>query len=191
VDHGAAFATATEPVLDGKVPPVLHGLTSEFAHGRAFSEVVAVANPAVATGFTYTVGGSYWERLASLSFVLTSDANAANRAVLLRMKDGTGATLAAVPTAAVQVAAKVYTYTYSGVQAPATDAVGLANIQPLPRLFLQPGFSVVVTIGAVQAGDQVSAIRVYREAFDTGPMGYPIGVLDENMYVAEYEQIGN
>jgi hypothetical protein len=171
--------------------PVLHGLTSEFAHGRAFSEVVPLANPAAATGFTYTVGGNYWERIAALSFVLTSDGNAANRAVLLRVKDGTGATLAAVPTAAVQVASKVYTYTYSGEQAPATDAVGLANIQPMPRLFLQPGFTVVVTIGAVQVGDQISAIRVYREAFDTGPEGYPVGMLEENMYVAEYERIGN
>jgi hypothetical protein len=171
--------------------PVLHGLTSEFAHGRAFSEVVPIANPAVATGFTYTVSGSYWERLAALSFVLTSDANAANRAVLLRVKDGTGATLVAVPTAAVQVAAKVYTYSYWGDQAPATDAVGLVNAQPIPRLFLQPGFTVVVTIGAVQVGDQISAIRLYREAFDTGPEGYPVGMLEENMYVAEYERIGN
>ena len=38
--------------------PVLHGLTSEFAHGRAFSEVVPLDSPAVATGFTYTVGGA-------------------------------------------------------------------------------------------------------------------------------------
>jgi hypothetical protein len=160
------------------VPPVLHGLTSEFAHGRAFSEVVPIANPAVATGFTYTVGGSYWERLAALSFVLTSDNNAANRAVLLRVKDGSGATLVAVPTAAVQVASKAYTYSYWGDQVPATDAVGLVNAQPIPRLFLQ-------------AGDQVSAIRVYREAFDTGPEGYPVGMIEENLYVAEYERIGN
>jgi hypothetical protein len=173
------------------VTATLHGLTSEFAHGRAFSEVVPVANPAVATGFTYTVGGSYWERLASLSFVLTSDANAANRAVLLRVKDATGATLIGVPTAAVQIAAKVYTYSYWGDQAPATDAVGLVNAQPAPRIFLQPGFTLVVSIGAVQAGDQISAIRVYVERFDTGPEGLPIGVVETNMYEAAYERLGD
>jgi hypothetical protein len=150
---------------------------------------VPLVSPAVATGFTYTVSGSYWERLAALSFVLTSDSNAANRAVLLRVKDGTGATLVAVPTAAVQVATKVYTYSYWGDQSPATDAVGLVNAQPIPRLFLQPGFTVVVTIGAVQVGDQISAIRVYREAFDTGPEGYPLGMLDTNMYAGEYERL--
>jgi hypothetical protein len=173
------------------VAPVLHGLTSEFAHGRAFSEVVPYPNPAAATGFTITVGGNYWERMASLSFVLTSDSNAANRAVLLRVKDGTGATLVGVPTAAVQVASKVYTYTFSGDQTPATDAVGLANIQPAPGIFLQPGFSIVVSIGAAQAGDQISAIRYYREAFDTGPEGYPLGMVMENMYEHEYETLGN
>jgi hypothetical protein len=173
------------------VPPSLHGLTSEFAHGRAFSEVVPVTSPAVATGFTYTVGGNYWERLVALAFVLTSDGNAANRAVLLRVKDGSGATLIGIPTAAVQVATKVYTYSYWGQQVPATDAVGLVNAQPAPSIFLQPGFTIVVSIGAVQAGDQVSAIRLYMERFDTGPNGYPVGMLEENMYVAEYERIGN
>jgi hypothetical protein len=171
--------------------PVLHGLVSGFAHGRAFPEIISPANPAVATGFTYTVGGNYWERVAALSFVLTSDGNAANRAVLLRVKDGSGATLIGIPTAAVQVATKVYTYSYWGQQVPATDAVGLVNAQPAPSIFLQPGFTIVVSIGAVQAGDQVSAIRLYMERFDTGPNGYPVGMLEENMYVAEYERIGN
>ena len=173
------------------MPPVLYGLTSEFAHGRAFSEVAAVVDPAVASGFTYTVTGAYWERLSSLSFVLTTDDQAANRAVLLRVKDGTGATLIGVPTAAVQVASKVYTYSYWGDQAPATDTVGLVNAQPLPRIFLEPAFTVVVTIGAVQVGDQVTAIRVGRERFDTGPQGYPVGMLAENMYVNEYERLGD
>jgi hypothetical protein len=164
----------------------LHGLTSEYAHGRAFSEVVSVANPAVATGFTYTVGGNYWERIAALSFVLTSDGTGANRAVLLRVKDATGATLLAIPAAAVQIASKVYTYSFWGQQSPATDAVGLVNAQPAPSIFLQPEFSVVVSIGAVQAGDQVSAIRLYLERFDTGPEGYLIGMSDSNMYESDY-----
>lgn len=171
--------------------PVLHGLTSEFAHGRAFSEVAPLADPAVATGFTYTVSGAYWERLAALAFVLTTDGNAANRAVLMRVKDATGATIATQPSAAVQVASKVYTYTYQPYATVATDTVNLVNLQPVPTCFLQPEFSVVVSIGAVQVGDQITAIRVYRERFDTGPQGYPLGMVEENMYVGEYEMLGN
>jgi hypothetical protein len=69
--------------------------------------------------------------------------------------------------------------------------VGLVNAQPVPSIFLQPEFSLVVSIGAVQVGDQVSAIRLYLERFDTGPEGYPTGMLEENMYVQEYERLGN
>ena len=171
--------------------PVLHGLTSEFAHGRAFSEVVPRANPAVTAGFTYTVASSYWERLAAVSFVLTSDGNAANRSVLLTVKDGSGVALDAVPPAAVQVASKVYTYVYARNATPVNDTLGLVNVQRVPRIFLQPAFSLVVTLTAAQAADQISAIRLYLERFDTGPEGLPIGMLAENMYVSEYERVGD
>ena len=171
--------------------PVLHGLTSEFAHGRAFSEVVPLVNPAAGAGFTYTVGGNYWERLAALSFVFTTNGNAANRAVTLRIKDGSGATLVAVPGAAVQVASTAYTYSFWGDQTPTNDTVNLVNAQPVPRIYLQPAYSVAVAVGAIDAGDQVSAIRLYVERFDTGPEGYPVGMVEENMYVGEYERLGN
>jgi hypothetical protein len=169
---------------------VLHGLTSDFAHGRAFSEVRVPANPAVATGFTYTVGSRYWERMAGLSFVMTSDSNAANRNVLLVVKDGSGAVLDAVSPAAVQVASKAYTYVYAQYAAAINDTVNLVNTQRLPTVFLQPAYTIVVTIGSVQAGDQVSAIRVYMEQFDTGPQGYPTGMVDEDAYVNREERLG-
>ncbi len=35
-----------------------------------------------------------------------------------------------------------------------------------------------MTIGAVQAGDQISRIRLYAEQFVTGPQGYLLGVVD-------------
>ena len=120
--------------------PVLHGLTSEFAHGRAFSEVVPVANPAAGGGFTYTVGANYWERLAHLSFVLTTDGTAGNRTVIVTFKDGSGAALDIVTAAAVQTATTVYTYIYRPYATASTSSVSLANVQDLPLLFLQPEF---------------------------------------------------
>ena len=38
--------------------------------------------------------------------------------------------------------------------------------------------------------DQVSAIRVYMERFDTGPQGYPTGMVDEDAYVNRVERLG-
>lgn len=173
------------------MPDVLHGLTSEFAHGRAFSEVVPVTSPAVAVGFTYTVSSRYWERLAGVSFVLTSDANAANRSVLLTVKDGSAAALDAVPPAAVQVASKVYTYVYAPNATPVNDTLGLVNQQRLPRLLLQPAFTVVVTLTAAQAADQISAIRFYVERFDTGQAGFPIGMVSLPAVADAYERLSD
>src|SRR5207248_4267312 len=45
----------------------------------------------------------------------------------------------------------------------------------------QPEFSVVVAVGTVQAGDQISRIRLYAEQFVTGPQGYLLGVVDERL----------
>ena len=39
---------------------------------------------------------------------------------------------------------------------------------------------MVVTIGAKQVGDQISAIRVNRQRFVTGSEGYLLGVFEED-----------
>jgi predicted lipase len=172
------------------VTDVLEGLTSEYSHGRGYSEVFPIANPAVATGFTYTVTGQFWERLVAVSFVLTSDGNAANRNVLLVQKDAMGAVLDASPPAAVQVASKVYTYVYRSNASATNDTVNLVNVQAINRLFLQPQYTVAVTIGSAQAGDQLSAIRIYRERFDTSLQGLAIGMVVETPRQAAAQFVG-
>lgn len=152
---------------------------------------MAVANPAAGAGFTYTVGGNYWERLAAISFTLVTDANGATRQVLLAMKDGTGTNIASTAAGGTQITALTRLYSFVPNQGTAPALIGTTFLAPLPVLFLQPGFSVVVSITNVQVGDQVSAIRIYREAFDTGPEGYPVGMIEENMYVDAYERIGD
>ncbi len=170
---------------------VLHGLTSEFAHGRAFSEVVPVPSPPAGAGFTYTVGANYWERLAGIAFVLTSDANAANRDVVLTVNSGGGVALDKVPPAAVQVASKAYTYVYAPFAPAVNDTTALVNTQRCPTIFLQPAFTVVVSITNVQVTDAVTAIRFYVERFDTGPQGYPVGMVTESAVVSRAERLGD
>ncbi len=171
--------------------PVLHGLTSEFAHGRAFSEVVPVASPAAGAGFTYTVSGSYWERIAALAFTVVTDGNAATRQVLVAFKDGSATNIASTAGGGTQTATLTRLYSFTPNQTAASGLVGTSLLAPLPVIFLQPGFTMVVSITNIQVGDQISAIRVYREAFDTGPEGYPLGMVEENMYVGQYERLGD
>lgn len=154
------------------------GLTSPFAHGRGFSEPLAVTNPAVGAGFTITIGSAYWERLAALTFRVVSDSNAANRQVTLSVLGGDGIPLAIFPAASVQAASLTYDYSFLPNVQTFNAVAGLVVVSPAPVFFLQPAYSLVVAIGAVQVGDQVSRIRFYRERFSTGPGGYRQGTVD-------------
>lgn len=161
------------------MPQYTYGLTRLIGHGHAFTEVVPVAKPAVALGFTYTVSSLYWELIDSLSFRLVSDANAANRQVLVTVNDGSGVPLAAFPAASVQAASLTNDYYFLASLSNFNTTVSTVSTNPIYTGFLQPTFTVVVTVGAVQAGDQISRIRLNLERFVTGPQGYLLGVQDD------------
>ena len=135
-------------------------------------------SPAVATGFTYKNTGTQWQLIDSISFRLVSDGNAANRQVKLVYADADGVALATLPTASVQTASLTWDYTWSTDFDTFNTVVSLALTSPLLNIFLQPGFQIIVSIGSVQAGDQISRIRMYAEQFVTGPQGYLMGVVD-------------
>lgn len=155
------------------------GLTRLLGHGRAFSEVVAVPKPPVDSGFTYTVS-RYWEISDSLAFRLVTDANAANRQVTVNVNDGGGILLASFSAAAVQTASLTRDYVFlPNYSAPSGPVGGIYNT-PWYEGLLQPDFSIVLTVGAKQAGDQVSNIRLNQQRFVTGDGGYLLGVLDDD-----------
>lgn len=150
------------------------GIFAPIGHGRGFSELYAAPNPAANAGFTYSVEGGYWERLQSLSFHLSSDANAGNRQVTLTFKDPSGAVLASISPASVQAASLEYDYTFLPNITTAQAVAGLGLLSPLYGALLQPQWTAVATIATKQAGDQVSNIRIYRERFIVGPGGFGI-----------------
>lgn len=151
------------------------GLLAPFSHGRGFQETSVVTSPAAGLGFTITIPGKYYERVQALTFTLVTGSNAANRAVLLSVLDGNGNTVLSIPAAAVQTASLTRTYSYLANMSNCIGPIGGAYLSPAPALFLQPAQSLVVTIGAVDAADQISAIVFNRERFDTGPAGYEMG----------------
>ena len=155
------------------------GLTRLLGHGRAFSEVIPVAKPNVDTGFTYTVA-NYWEMIDSLSFQLATDGNAGNRQVQVTIFDGGGVQLAAYPSASVQAASLTYHYNFQAGVCTFDTVVGLNVVSPIYHGLLQPGFTVVATIGGSKAGDQISNIRFNNQRFVTGFEGYLLGVYEED-----------
>jgi len=154
------------------------GLAAPVFYGRVQPELYAPADPSVATGFTYVVGTAYNERPISLSFVLTTDANAANRQIGLALLDPFGATVAAMPVASVQAASLVYTYSFLAQVTTPSAVQALKVISPLMNWIIPPSYQLAVTIGSHQVGDQISVIRYYRDRFSTDPKDYEQGALD-------------
>lgn len=153
------------------------GLTRLLGHGHAFTEVVAVPSPPVDSGFTYTVS-RYWEISDSLSFRLVTDANAANRSLLVSVLDGSGTLLAAFAPLTVQTASLTRDYVFLPNFNASTGPFNGVYLSPWYEGLLQPQFSIVLTIAAKQAGDQVSNIRLNQERFVTGSEGYLLGVVE-------------
>jgi hypothetical protein len=137
-----------------------------------------VTKPAAGSGFTYTNDGLYWEYIDTVSFQIATGSNAANRLAVLTIKDGGGVALATVPSAAALTASKTAQYTYMENYSATTGATDGPFLNCLPGLWLQPQFSIVVTVTAIDAADQISNIRIYAERFVTGDAGYLLGVVE-------------
>jgi hypothetical protein len=139
---------------------------------------VAVPDPAAGAGFTYTNNSAYWELVDSLAFRLVTSATSGSRAVTLSIADGGGITLCTVPVSDITAASHTAQYSYVWNF---SDVLGATNgpfTSPMPRIFLQPTFTISATIAAIDTTDQVSNIRLEVQQFVTGPSGYLLGVVD-------------
>lgn len=168
----------------------IHGLTSAFSHGRAFSETLVGESPAAGAGYKLTVTGAYAERFMAVRFSLTSSSSAANRIVTVDyVNPGTGIFASAGPTA-VQVAS--LTNLYNGmVGFGASDwNTGTSAFFSLPNWILLPGYQLQINVSGIQAADQLSGITLLRERFQTGPEGFPLGYMEESELQEKYETAG-
>ena len=155
-----------------------YGLTRTVGHGHAFTQRLAVPSPAAGAGFTIPADSRYWRIFDLIAFQRVTGSNAANRPVTRKYLDGDGVAIATLPSASVQTASLTWQYTWSTEFSNFNTVVGLAVTSPLPYTLLPPGFSASVTVGAVDAADAITNIRVMSEQFVTGDSGYVIGTLD-------------
>ena len=170
---------------------VTYGLSRPFSHGLVLNDTGPITSPAAGAGFTYTVGGEYWEMWEALTFTLVTDANAATRQVFLTIQDQDSVPLARIPAGGTQITGLTRVYSFvRGITTPQALVVD-TFLSPLPDLILQTGWKVVVSISSVQVGDQVSLIRAPRVKFVTGDDGYPLGPVDEAKILERAQQLGN
>lgn len=151
------------------------GIAAAWGYGVVQPEETTITSPAADAGFTYTVGTNYYERPISLSFLLTSDSNAGNRQVALKLLNPFGVTVAAMPVASTQAASLAYEYCFMAQLSNASAVQNLTVISPLFGWILPSSYQLQVSFTGGHAGDQITKIVYYRDRFSTDPEDYTVG----------------
>lgn len=151
------------------------GLVREFAYGPAFPQLVPLADFAGNTVGTYKVGGAYIERVTSVSFRLECVGGAGTRFGVVRLLDQGGVAFsgAAMPfnAAAGQTVDLVFD---AGANPGGVNALS-PQVTSLPAPFLEPTYSVEISVTGGLAADTVSNVRILAEKFSTSPADYSPG----------------
>jgi len=115
------------------------------------------ADPAAGVNWSITVpSGRVWEVLSAFAELVT-DATVANRAARLIVGDGS-TTFLSIPPAGLQTASLTYRYAWLALGAAYQSGSGQA--MALPRLVLEPGWTIGVSTEGLVAGDNWGAPRL-------------------------------
>lgn len=130
------------------------------SYWRGESRVVALAGGAATGGVEYQIPGATQIEIGSLAFKLVASGAPANRQVLVRLQDATGADLYAIAAPGQQTAGQTVIYGFAPL-VPVFGSAGLGFMGgPLPGGKLPANLSVVVTVTAAAAGDVLSLARM-------------------------------
>lgn len=134
-------------------------------------------NPAAGASFTRTTDGNFYERYVAIGVRLVTDANVANREVVVQYRDPDGNVYNQAGINTVVAANLTADYFFSAFTPEAVATVNSSALVPLPPLLLLPTHSMRLLVVNVQAGDQLSRIRLKFEQFytDITPVGDPYG----------------
>ena len=122
--------------------------------------VIAAAQPSAGSGVTVGVPESVTWTLLAVSFRLATSAVVANRTPVVSVTDGSGVNIIGVSAGYAATAGTTADYSFA-LGLGEWDQSNNANASgALPPLLLDGGDSIVISVGAIDAGDQVSRVRV-------------------------------
>jgi hypothetical protein len=152
-------------------PAFAEPLLEPFSLGGGFQDLATIAAPGNGNAAVQAIGRRFRTRVLSAFFSLVTDANVANRTVVVQFEDSAGTVLAATAAAVQQAAAQTVAYSFAlGLLPGGAIASGVVT-GPLPALFLEPSRKVRVRAAGMQAGDHFSNVVLVVEQFSTDPAG--------------------
>lgn len=128
-------------------------------------ELVYGAAPAAGADFSAEVEAGYFMRLISVFCRLVTDANVADRELVVECRDGQDQRFALFGAPVTVSASDTVDYAFSAYQPRAEWPVDDSIIVPLGPVLLVPSWDFRLHVVNVQAGDQLSRIRYMRERF--------------------------
>lgn len=132
-----------------------------------FREHVLGTAPAAGADFTLPMEGRYVTRLLALRVRLVTDANVANREVVLEYLTGDALRFALMGAPVVVTAGDTVDYVFQAGQGQAEWPCDDSIIVPLVPVFLVPTEAIKLHVVNVQVGDQLSGIRILWERWPT------------------------
>ncbi len=152
-----------------------YGLAEGYVYGRAFDQLVKLPNGAGNVTYDYAIGGTYVERLTSVSFQLAAAAGGGVRTPVLDFLDGEGVIFSGSASPFTIAATNTSTVTF----AVGVNEGGANNspriVVPLVPTFLQATYTVRLSFINGAAGDAVTAIRILTTKFSTAPADFSPG----------------
>lgn len=122
--------------------------------------MLAPPQPAAGSGFTVVSPESEYQTLVAVAFRIVTSAVVATRTPVVSVTDGSGVAMLGVASGFGTTASLTVDYSFSVGTTEwdqSNNAVASGALPPFP---LSAGDSIVVSVGAIDAGDQISRIRV-------------------------------
>lgn len=124
-------------------------------------QVITPANPAAGANLIYTLPAGYRYQIMAVRMIYASDANVANRNLILQITDAVPNTLWEVMNLLNHAASTTTNYTFSDHGYSHTAFLASRMIAAIPvRMTLRAGWIIRTLINNVQVGDQLSGIAI-------------------------------
>lgn len=145
--------------------PQLESGEGFLGNGELLADHLLGAQPAVGAGFVQALDSRWCWRFRAVRFTLTTSAVVANRFVTVDYCDPEGNPWFRNPAAVVQAASLATEYDFSRRNVAVSGIAGQPQFVDLDQAFVPPGWQLRINVGLIDAGDQLSAIRLYVEKF--------------------------
>lgn len=134
--------------------------------GPASGAIITVPSPAPGGQFVYTVPANRTFHLVSIRIAFTTDGTAADRYMFIYIDDGVAVPYYhALSNVKISATSAIGFCFATGVDTQGSTAITYGNTPLSPHLFLGPGYRINSGIVSIQAGDQLTDIRLGVERY--------------------------